>query len=184
MRTLSRVVKRGVPMIGALASLLCASVIASDPAEAAEAAIGDALCPLGSQVVTFSPGITNTPAVSTITYNVNLGTCVSLTTPSLTSGTSSGSASLTFQCSDLLSTSTGSQDITWNTGQTSTFSYTRTFSLVNGNSVTSLNGSITSGLFNGDTASLVITDRNLDLLACQSPGGLTHIDGTTVFYAG
>ncbi|RAJ39987.1 hypothetical protein K353_03475 [Kitasatospora sp. SolWspMP-SS2h] len=150
-------------------------------AGSSSAAVGDLLCPAGNQTVSFNPGLTTTSRTVTITYDLRLGVCASLSHPEITSGRSSGTVVAPYSCQDLLNTSTGTQNFTWNTGATSTLSFTRTVSIVNGQTVITLNGHITSGLFTGDTGVLTVVEPALNLTACQSPTGLTSIAGTSTF---
>lgn len=129
--------------------------------------------------MTYNPGVTDSPQSIGVTYTVDLGTCVSLTHTSIVTGTSGGSAVQTMSCDDVLSASQGSQEIDWNTGQVSGFSYTRTVIRVNGTSILTLTGTIDSGLFAGDTAVMTIADPAAQFLACQDPGGLSAVSGTT-----
>lgn len=120
----------------------------------------------------------------TSTYDVALGTCVSLSHPGIVTGSSHGSGVVTASCTDLLASSEGSQVIIWNTKQTSTFSYHRTITMANGQTIATLTGSITAGLFSGDPAVLTFTNPATQLLACETPAGLTTKTGITTLLIG
>lgn len=155
--------------------LVAPSAQAASPAS--HALVGDMVCPAGNQTVSFSPGVTLTPQNVSVTFNAALGLCVSLTQPQITSGTSSGNVTVALDCLDLLSTTTGTQTFNWNDGQSSTLSFTRTVTNLNGQTVLTLTGPITAGLFTGRTAVFVIVQPALNLLACQTPQGLTSQSG-------
>jgi hypothetical protein len=164
----------------ALAALAVGFGAVASP-QSASASLLDATCPAGHQVVTYSPGVTTASQTITVTYHLDLGACVSLTNPAVTNGTSSGTVTIPLSCTDLLSTMSATQDFTWNTGQTSRFSFLRTVTTANGQTVLTLTGTITSGLFAGSPAVLTVVQPTVDLLACQSPGGLTRLDGISTF---
>lgn len=137
------------------------------------------VCPAGNQTVSFSPGVTLTPRSVSVSFHAALGVCASLTQPQITSGSSSGNVTVTLDCLDLLSTTTGTQTFRWSDGQSSTLSFTRTVTNVNGQTVITLTGPVTAGLFTGRTAVFTVTEPALDLTACQSPQGLTSQAGVT-----
>lgn len=163
-------------------STVAAVALTSTPASAM---VGDVICPAGNQSQTYSPGLTDTPQPVAASYNVSLGICTSLSHLNLTSGTSSDSIHIAqYSCLDLLTESAGSQTFTWNTGQTSTFTFNRTVAMVNGNIVLTLTGAISSGLFTGDSALLTIVEPATDLLACETSAGLTSAAGLVTFVVG
>jgi hypothetical protein len=93
-------------------------------------------------------------------------------TPAVISGTSNSSfPAAPTSCLRVLNPGSGSKTVTWNTGQTSTFSYNKVSSNVGSNVVTET-GIITSGLFAGSTAVETVTGA-ADTLQCLSPPGLT-----------
>ncbi|MGW4807437.1 hypothetical protein [Kitasatospora sp. NPDC004272] len=148
------------------------------PSPLAESAF-DEFSSWGTLVVAVAAIAVLVVAVVVILYDLALGVCASSSHSEITSGHSSGTVVAPYSCQDLLDTSTGTQDFTWNTGATSTLSFTRTVTIVNGQNVITLTGHITSGLFTGDTGVLTIIEPVLDLTACQSPTGLTSTAGVT-----
>jgi hypothetical protein len=80
-------------------------------------------------------------------------------------------------CLDLAQPGSATKTFTWNTGQTSVFSYNRTITRVGGNTVITLIGAITQGLFAGDTAVEVIVGPTPDTLKCLTPPGITSVFG-------
>jgi hypothetical protein len=164
-------------VLAALAALVLAPNAHAAPATTA--GLADMACPAGNQTVSFSPGLHTAPATTTITYDARLGVCASLSHPEITSGYSAGTVVAAYSCADLLNTSTGTQDFHWSNGQSSTLSFTRTVTILNGQTVITLTGPITSGLFTGDTAVFTVVEPLLDVLACQSTAGLTSQAGIT-----
>jgi hypothetical protein len=82
-------------------------------------------------------------------------------------------------CLSIGQTGSSIRVITWNTGQTSSFSYNAMSSIVNGNTVVTLTGAITAGLFAGDAAEEVIVSPALNLLGCLTPPGITSLFSAT-----
>lgn len=171
--------RRTLAVLFAALALVLGGLLTAPAAQAAPAALGDLVCPAGNQAVSFSPGLTNTSKTTTITYNATLGVCASLTHPEITSGGSAGTVVAPYSCLDLLNTSTGTQTFTWNTGQSSVLSYTRTVTILNGQTVITLTGTITSGLFTGGHAVFTVVEPALQLTACETPQGLTSQAGVT-----
>ncbi|QFZ20889.1 hypothetical protein [Saccharothrix syringae] len=159
-------------MTGRLRALLVAAALTTSLPALAPAATADPLdltC-AGTETVTYSPGLLLTPTPQTIGVNHVLAPCIPATVPGPTSGTTSASVQRTASCLDLAEPGTGQTTITWNTGQSSTFTYNRTVTNIGGNAVTTLTGAITSGLFTGDAAVSVITGPTINPLDCLHPG--------------
>ncbi|TYB60237.1 hypothetical protein FXF51_32100 [Nonomuraea sp. PA05] len=118
------------------------------PTPASADALDVTCTPPSSVAVTYSPPLTASPQTVTSTTNQQYGPCVSAGVPGLTSGsrytvvTSSG-----LSCLELLAARPFAFTITWNTGQTSTISGNLVANLAAG----VLTGTVTSGLFAGDT---------------------------------
>ncbi|MBV1856385.1 hypothetical protein [Catellatospora tritici] len=127
------------------------------PAPAAHAGILDVTCALTSSTIQYNPPLSNTPTTSTVTANHLYGACVSASVPAITSGTATGSVTVTRSCLDLLASSTVTFTITWNTGQTSTISANYSPTLVGPVYTTLSTGVVTGGLFAGDT---YVNDRS------------------------
>jgi hypothetical protein len=133
----------------------------------------------GTQTVTFSPGLLLVPTNQTVTVQAIYSPCVSASEPTLTAGHSGVTVHETRSCLDLAVPGTATRIYAWNTGQTSTFTYNRTVTSLGGDEVVTLTGTITAGLFAGDTAVEVIIGPTLDTLACLSPPGITSRIGVT-----
>lgn len=158
------------------AALAVAAVLL--PATPASAAPFQVVCG-GSQTTTYSPGLTNTPqTVQRSGTNIHTP-CVSTLPPLTFSGSTSFTSTASLSCLSLTAANTGTDLITWSTGRTSTFAYNRTVTVVQGQTVVTLTGSITAGDFTGATAVETITSVNLDLAACSTPQGITSTYGVS-----
>jgi hypothetical protein len=153
-------------LTAALCTLLCTAL----PPLAAPASAGvlDVTCiPPSSETVTINPALTMTPQTVTVTVSTQYAPCTSLSVPALTSGsrqaqfTSPGRSCLT-----LLDSASVTYTITWNTGQTSTVSGNSTFNMVGAVMVVTITGSVTSGLFTGDTVIQTVTGPATDITTC------------------
>jgi hypothetical protein len=134
----------------------------------AHAGIADMTCtPPSSTNVSFSPALTDAPQSVTVTPNTDYGPCVSLGHPSVTSGSADGVATHTLSCADLLSSGPVGDTITWNTGQTTSYSGTRVSTIEGALVVNTVTGTITSGLFAGDSFVLIETGPATSILECE-----------------
>jgi hypothetical protein len=148
--------------------LLAGAVVSASPASAA--GLLDVTCtPPSSTTTTFSPPLTNTPQLSSSTVSSQFGPCVSLSQPALTSGTFTKTNSARPRtCLDLLSATSITLTITWNTGQTSTLSVNVTSTIVGAALVVTGTGTVTAGLFTGDTVATTQTGPAADVLLCTA----------------
>ncbi|PSL52505.1 hypothetical protein B0I31_113178 [Saccharothrix carnea] len=138
------------------------------PAGAASGGVLDVTCtPPSSQNDTFTPPLTVTPRDVTVGITSQLGPCVSLSNPAITSGAINFSALVRgLSCLDLLQSGSITYTIVWNTGQTSTISANYTVTIVGAALVVTRTGTVTSGLFAGSTVLQVITGPATDVLLC------------------
>lgn len=135
----------------------------------------------GTYQTSYSPGLTYTPQAvhyqTATTYACLLGGTV-------TSGNAALVADLpAASCVDLLgSVVTGSTTVTWNTGETTTYSWSSTAVNVLGTLVTTTVGQVTAGKYLGAHVQRVTISPNLQALinACNSGTGLTQEAGTAV----
>ena len=134
----------------------------------------------GSSPITYSPGLTFTPATSTYTETDAYSSCVS-SDPSLTSGSAYATGTGSFSCLGLPDVITDpGYVVSWNNGQASTFSLTYTDTIVAGvENVTGV-GTVISGYLTGATATFVWVYTLPNALACLSPGGATSQNGIVV----
>jgi hypothetical protein len=168
-----------------LLTLTVAAVAALGVAAAPASATSLVSCTVGSEHLTLTPGVTNTPQTVTVaftdTYGSPLVPCVS-SDPTVTGGTAVVSFPLPdATCQDPLTTLPGSQVITWSNGQRSTFSFETTITEVEGETVSTNTGTITAGEFAGGTAEETIVQGPPNPLACLTPGGARTLDGLMAF---
>jgi hypothetical protein len=169
--------RRTLKILSTLAVALAAAALAvAAPAGAATTVT----CLTGTDHVAFSPALTNTTTLTSITtsqaYGSALVQCVS-DDPTVTTGTSGVSFAAPVSCTTL-SSGPGSQVITWNNGQTSTFTYTQTITTVAGVNVATATGSITAGEFAGSTAERVTAEAPPNPLSCLLGPGVSSLSGT------
>ena len=107
--------------------------------------------------------------------------CVSTDRPDITGGTYSANLppNRAASCLNLLGSTTGTRIYHWNTGETSTVTYVDTNSIVAGNLVVEQVGTVTAGVFAGQTSSGTLTLTG-NFLNCLTPGGLTTLAGPNV----
>ncbi|MFE9696414.1 hypothetical protein [Streptomyces sp. NPDC006270] len=133
----------------------------------------------GSQTTTYNPGLTNTPQTLTRSGQNIHAPCLATVSPFTFTGSTAFTSTSTLSCLSLTEANTGVDLISWSTGATSTFSYNRTVSIVQGQTVVTLTGEITSGWFQGATAVETITSVALDLGACATAEGITSTYGVS-----
>ncbi|MEU3462995.1 hypothetical protein ABZ721_24020 [Streptomyces sp. NPDC006733] len=165
-------------VLAVLVTIACAGLVSVAGTATSHAALADIVCTT-SGTTTYNPGLTYTPQTSAITTQTAFAPCVSLSAPLVTSGARSANFSRPDQsCLTLLESGTGTNTITWNTGQTTTAQFTVTSTVAGGIRTTTQTGTVTAGLFTGDTFLNVVTAPTTDLLNCVLPGGLTSTSGT------
>jgi hypothetical protein len=151
------------------ALLLTATVAGSFVAVPAAHAAIDQICAL-SEVINYSPPLTNTP--QTVTFSVH-GQLFNCTSSSAATGSyfETGTAS-NATCTSILSAGSGTRVYRWtNTAiEPSTFSYNRTVSRVGGEIVVVAEGSITSGTFTPDPAKSIGSGLQPNPIACMTTG--------------
>lgn len=140
-------------------------------APSAGAATGGVTC-LGTQHVHETPGLLLlTPRVTTLTVNEIFAPCLSGTHPGITAQSHSSFKTRPITCLAVLSPNSFSKVINWSTGATSTFAFNQVATTVGGNTVVTLTGVITQGLFAGSTAIETISGP-ADTLECLFEPGL------------
>lgn len=173
--------RRRLPAVLAAAVLTVAAVLV--PAGAAQAVPTLVTC-TGTESVTYSPGLTNTPTSIATSRADDYDPCTHVVGLSITSetGVSGVSGTATIACTTLLSSGSAAKTITWSDATTSVFSFSYVANAVGANVVVVATGTITSGRYAGATAVEEITYAGLvsGLLACGTPGGITGLTGTTV----
>ncbi|MFI1584469.1 hypothetical protein ACWGR4_33125 [Embleya sp. NPDC055664] len=166
-------------VISALSVLaLAAAPIMAAPT--AQATVGDVLCTVPSNdSSTYSPPLSLTPAGTTVTITRDLNTCTSLSVPTINSApvTVHSVTIPSYSCLTLLNTAPTTISFTWNTGATTVVSGTRTVNLAAAALTTTVTGTVTSGLFTGDTVVYQLVAPSTDVLACTlGLGTVSRID--------
>ncbi|WP_027343144.1 hypothetical protein [Hamadaea tsunoensis] len=164
---------RVLALAGLLPLVIAAVVVASAPAQAS----GFLVTCGGNQTTTYNPGLTDTPRTLVRSGQNNHTPCVATVSPFAFSGSTSFTSTSTLSCLSLTAANTGVDVITWSFGATSTFAYDRTVTIAEGQTVVTLDGTVTSGVFAGAHATETITSVALDLLDCATATGITSTYG-------
>jgi hypothetical protein len=131
-------------------------------------------CPVGSYALQFSPPVTTTPQTINADVTYQLSDCLSATQPGLTSATVNYQISRTdFTCLNVVDSFESGYSIDWNTGQVSTVSVTG----ISVAETTVVTGTVTSGLFSGETLTIVVQSLSATVLTACADGGLTSLTG-------
>ena len=139
---------------------------------------------LGTQHVNHSPGLLLlTPRVTTLTINEIFAPCISPGHPGITAQSHSSFQTRPITCLALLSPNSFSKVLTWSTGDTSTFAFNQVATTVGGNTVVTLTGVITAGLFAGSTAIETITGPANTLECLFEPGQMNRFNVVTLVIA-
>ncbi|MFD8276200.1 hypothetical protein [Streptomyces flaveolus] len=170
-----RLSKRISAAVAVMAVIIFGVLVGAHPAAAATLVT----C-AGTQTISYSPGLTNSPRTVTVQGTNNLGPCVAPNT-TITAGTISFGSTGSYSCQGLLSSTSEVNVVQWSDNTTSTLQVTRTVTKVNGQLVNTFTGSVTAGTFQGASVVWTITNVNLALLACETEAGLTSLTGVDVF---
>ncbi|MBB5868091.1 hypothetical protein F4553_001470 [Allocatelliglobosispora scoriae] len=167
-------------MLKALLALTLTVAIVPVVAAPAHASPLDLTCAVGTETESYHPGLRLFSQTVTVTVQRILSSCVSVSHPAVTSAVITVSVSAEKSCLDALpEPSTGSFPITWNTAQSSVFTFNRTVAIVGGATVITRTGTITSGLFSGATAVNTTILPVTNPLDCLFEPGLTAASGTS-----
>lgn len=160
----------------ALAGAAALGVSALVGAAAPASAVGPT-CTASSQS-TFSPGLLLTPSTQDIAFTAGFSNCLTPGRPDVTSGTRSGTFTGSRGCLSILPPSANLTFVVeWNTGETSTVQGTATGQDVAGQTVHTITGTVTGGLFTGSSYTEVMTQASLNLLQCLAPPGVQSQTG-------
>lgn len=169
------------------ALLACATLLGLAAATAAPPAGAQAILPIvsctGNHAATWSPGVTNTTALHTVTTDTGWSCTQLIALPLLTSVSSHEQFTAPFNCNNLFSTAPITWTLHWSDNggpATSTFTFTATVAPVNGNLVVTAPGSISAGRYAGRSATAVFTLLNLGATLnsqCSSATGVTSASG-------
>lgn len=157
--------------VGLCAPVAAAALLVAGPAAPASAAALDVVC-TGSLTNTYTPGLTLENQTVSVSNISTYFPCVSLSEPAVTSGTTEVTVKANTSCLSLLTPGTGAKPITWNTGETSTFTFERTATSAGAVTVVTLTGKVVSGPFTGAEVVETETFPVLNVLDCLAPNGL------------
>lgn len=160
--------------IAVAASMLAATIAA---APAAHAGISSTTC-TGSSVITYQPGLTNTPRTVSYTETDTFAHCIS-TDGALTSGLFAVTVSLPgASCLAIPTLITNTPyDIAWNNGQASEINLSFTDTVAEGIEQVTGVGTVISGEFTGAAVTIIWLYTVPDPLQCLTPGGVTGQTG-------
>jgi hypothetical protein len=162
----------------AVIALIC-SLLAGTLASPAQAAAGDLTC-TADQRTTYSPGVTFVPSQQNIHVTGTFPVCASVSNPEITSGSIDFSFQGTKSCLALDRTIKGTSGILWNTGETTTYTYTSTTATIAGQIVVTIVGTVIAGAFQGNTITVVTVSPATNLLNCLAPPGITSRIGVGI----
>ncbi|MEV6527316.1 hypothetical protein AB0M43_35865 [Longispora sp. NPDC051575] len=157
---------RRIPsLLCTLALAVTAGLFTAGPAHAAPL---DLTCaPPSSNVTSYNPPLTlSTTGTVQVDTTVAYGPCVSASHPAIVSGLRQTSFPVADGCNDLLGSGTITYTITWNTGQTSAITTNFTATVAGAAFVVVETGTITSGLFAGDTIVQNFTGPSTNITLC------------------
>jgi hypothetical protein len=163
--------------------LLTASILTLGHTDSVQAQTSVTTC-VGTTQAQYSPGLTLVPRPTSVTFSETYSTCTSTSQPAITAATvPTAQIQQDRSCATLLGVSPDpiTQTVVWNTGQTSTFQYTRVVTNVGGVLQIVGTGMVTTGLFQGASVVRILVLASLDplqTLACLTSAGLTSISGT------
>jgi len=153
------------------AALAMSGVVFAAPA--AQAVSVDALC-VGTETVTYQPGLVLTPRTVDVTVSGILAPCAS-SDPDITSGTYLQHFTTTLSCATLLGGLAATRIFNWSNGESSSFSYNRAINDVGGQTTVTFAGTIVGGKFARDTAIEQVAFVTPNTLQCLTPSGLTTL---------
>ncbi|MFI8939530.1 hypothetical protein [Streptomyces syringium] len=131
----------------------------------------------GTESVTYQPGVTFAARKIDITTDGRFGSCAD-SRGEVTSGSYGERFTVFAGCNNLLDGFEAQRTFTWNTGDTSVMKATGSSTVVAGQVVTTIKGTVTQGRFRGRTVVQVITLPQPDLARCLTTG-LTGATGVT-----
>lgn len=161
----------------------CAATAAIFVAPQPAMALTVGTCPLGTSTVTYTPGITDTPAEVFQEGQEESGLCVFVLPLGLRSFSTNFSGFLITNCTDLLGEDEGEQTFFWSDGKESYWNFESITSTdANGNVVATYTGTLAanSEIFAGVQVVQVVTYTNLTLENCDA-NPITEQSGTSTY---
>ena len=132
---------------------------------------------VGTSSGTYKPGLTDTSQQTTFTAEGSLTPCISQGDPTITSGSFKNTGNGLYSC---LLNSSGPYTVTynWNNKKASTVRYdTTVVERVEGNTVFTSTGEVSSGPYVGARAVRTSTIATSEFLNCNTPQGVTSDSG-------
>lgn len=157
-------------LLVAVALVLCTIVVSPTLASATSV---DLSC-VGTETLTYQPGLLLTPQPVVVTVNAILAPCTS-SDPSITSGTSLLNTTAVSSCATLFAGGAFTRVTNWSNGESSTFSFNRAVNNVGGQTTVTLTGTVIGGKFAGATAVQQVVFVTPNTLQCLAPPGLTTL---------
>lgn len=160
------------------ATLVTAGALAAPGAHAAPLLV----CPAGNISGTYTPALTNTPALVSRSVYTSYGTCVGVLPLTRTGGWPASLPAALRSCTDLLVSHSGvSHTVSWSTGTTSTFTVDTVSDYITGGILQTVEtGSVTAGEFAGAHVAQVSLVAGSDPLACATTGVTTSSGPVTL----
>ncbi|MGW2597963.1 hypothetical protein [Streptomyces klenkii] len=160
----------------ALVAAMLFGAVAPVPASASPRQSGQLQC-LGSESVSYQPGITLLPRLIHVTVDGHLASCVG-GDGAVKSGKYHEEFTLNTGCNNLLEGFRARRAYAWNTGDSSTADITGSSTAVAGQVITPVTGTITHGPFQGRKLLQLIPVPQPSVLQCLG-SGLTGATGPT-----
>jgi hypothetical protein len=164
-----------------LASLLGVSQVGHSPTAHAATIL---LTCTGAHSATYSPGLTNTPTLTSVTIRDDFAPCVVPGDTTITGGFATATVTEIASCLVSLATTVTHPTYHWNNGLSSAVTFTNEpIRLADGSTQITSTGTVDSGFGNGSIAVRVTVMPQPDVAACSSPGGVASLSGpaTLVF---
>ncbi len=164
----------------AAVTVLGTAVPAAGPAHAHAPSPAQVQC-VGTESVTYRPGVTLAARNIEITTKGRFGSCVD-SAGKVTSGSYGERFTIFAGCNDLLDGFEEQRTIKWSTGDSSVIQATGSSTAVAGQVVTTITGTVTQGRFQGRTALQTVTLPQPGVLQCLSTGftGATGVTTLTI----
>jgi hypothetical protein len=175
----SRLLPAGMGITGV--ALVAAALVPAATARAHAVAAGTTTCE-GSQTVAYSPGLSQRTREITLHGTSTLSRCASSADPSITAGRSTFTATGRLSCAS--GDYSGTRNVTWNNGRTSTLTFRSVVSVSAGESVVAIKGKVTDGEFAGQKWSAAFTMFTSRPTACATPEGLPTASGRLLLNVG
>ena len=154
---------RGLAGLAAVAVAATALVLSGAAPAAADTNLVQCI---GAQSNSYQPVLSRTARPTLVTGGTTYNRCASLT-PGLTQGIADSTARYPSRsCLDLLAAQTVGWTIRWNNGRTSTVTGTAITTVAGAAMVTTFNGGVTAGLYQGAAVVQTVSGASTDITLC------------------